>query len=300
MARARNIKPGFFLNEELAEIEPLGRILFQGLWCVADRRGRLRDRPRRIKAEVLPYDDVDVDTLLNELTNKGFLIRYGSCDGQYIQIVNFEKHQNPHKNEGESTIPAPPAPSEFGQAPEEHHASTVQAPEEHSTTPADSLNLIPDSLIPEVVNPDGFTPAPIPIRPDPDPKPVRSQPKQRTRAPDPIFDTLCEVLAIDATLLTSSERGRLNSACKQIRDVDGTPDQIRTVARRYREKWPKIDITASAIAGNWGHLLMGSTQDTKPLYETMYPVWGPDHPSWIEGLNGQGRQADRTHHEPQK
>jgi len=64
MARARNIKPGFFMDDVLAEIEPLGRILFAGLWCIADREGRLEDRPKRIKAEVLPYDECDMDNLL--------------------------------------------------------------------------------------------------------------------------------------------------------------------------------------------------------------------------------------------
>ena len=51
MARARNIKPGFFLNEELGVLPPLVRILFAGLWCIADRDGRLEDRPKRIKME---------------------------------------------------------------------------------------------------------------------------------------------------------------------------------------------------------------------------------------------------------
>ena len=51
MPRARNVKPGFFKNELLAECEPLARILFEGLWCEADREGRLEDRPRRLKAE---------------------------------------------------------------------------------------------------------------------------------------------------------------------------------------------------------------------------------------------------------
>lgn len=143
MARARNLKPGFFLNEELAEIEPLGRILFQGLWCIADRRGRLQDRPKRIKIEVLPYDDADVDALLDVLSERGFLIRYGSGNERYIQIVNFEKHQNPHKNETDSTIPAP---EDFGTAPESHGTSTVQEPEQHVSTHADSLNLVTDSL----------------------------------------------------------------------------------------------------------------------------------------------------------
>jgi len=48
MARSRNIKPGFFRNEMLAECSPLARLLFAGLWCLADRFGRLEDRPKRI------------------------------------------------------------------------------------------------------------------------------------------------------------------------------------------------------------------------------------------------------------
>jgi DnaD/phage-associated family protein len=108
MARSRNIKPGFFLNDELAECEPLARLLFAGLWCIADREGRLEDRPKRIKAEILPYDDCDIDQLLNQLAQHGFILRYEIDGCQYIQIVNFSKHQNPHYKESESIIPSPP------------------------------------------------------------------------------------------------------------------------------------------------------------------------------------------------
>jgi len=54
VARARNIKPGFFKNDQLAECHPLARLLFAGLWCEADRAGRLKDRPKRLKVECLP------------------------------------------------------------------------------------------------------------------------------------------------------------------------------------------------------------------------------------------------------
>ena len=129
MARSRNIKPGFFLNDELALVEPLGRILFAGLWCIADRKGRLEDRPRRIKAEVLPYDNCDLDDLLNQLVKHGFIIRY-EVDGEaYIQVTNFMKHQNPHKNERDSEIPAPDC----------SHTSTIQAPDKQ-TTSAESIS----------------------------------------------------------------------------------------------------------------------------------------------------------------
>ncbi len=107
MARMRAIKPGFFTNDLLAEIEPLGRLLFAGLWMVADREGRLEDRPRRLKAEILPYDNADIDGLLDGLAERGFLIRYRADGQQLIQVVNWGKHQQPHYKEVASTLPAP-------------------------------------------------------------------------------------------------------------------------------------------------------------------------------------------------
>ena len=111
MARARNIKPGFFTNDELADLPPLGRLLFIGLWTVADREGRLEDRPRRIKAEVLPYDECNVDDLLSVLEHCGFIVRYRVDEGAYIQVLNFLKHQKPHPNEAASSIV--PIPDDF-------------------------------------------------------------------------------------------------------------------------------------------------------------------------------------------
>jgi hypothetical protein len=109
MARARNIKPGFFLNDDLASIDPLGRLLFAGLWTLADKNGRLEDRPPRIKIQVLPYDNCNVDEQLGSLAAKGFIERYTVDGAAYIQISNFVKHQNPHPREKEGEIPPPPA-----------------------------------------------------------------------------------------------------------------------------------------------------------------------------------------------
>jgi hypothetical protein len=107
MARSRNIKPGFFLNDLLAEIDPLGRLLFAGLWTIADREGRIEDRSKRIKAEILPYDNCNVIELLDELNQRKFIMRYQVDGEKYIQIINWDKHQNPHVKEKSSTIPAP-------------------------------------------------------------------------------------------------------------------------------------------------------------------------------------------------
>src|SRR5689334_5774136 len=107
MPRSRLLKPGFFKNEDLAELPSEGRLLFGGLWTIADREGKLNDRPRWIRSEIFPYENLDVDPLLQGLAAKNFIRRY-SVDGErYIQIVNFLKHQKPHPRETPSEIPDP-------------------------------------------------------------------------------------------------------------------------------------------------------------------------------------------------
>jgi hypothetical protein len=106
--RARLIKPGYFKSEELADLPWQARILFAGLWCLADREGRLKDKPRRIRAEILPFDDIDTNALLDELAGAGFIVRYGRGDNAAIQVVNFLKHQAPHYKEPASDIAPPP------------------------------------------------------------------------------------------------------------------------------------------------------------------------------------------------
>jgi hypothetical protein len=142
--RARNIKPGFFKNEELAEVDPLGRLLFAGLWCLADREGRLEDRPRKIKAEVLPYDDCDVEGLLEELHRRGFILRYEAAGSFLIAIPAFGIHQNPHHREAASRFPGPPAELAPGGG---TAARTVPGPGNSGEGRADSL--IPDLRIPD-------------------------------------------------------------------------------------------------------------------------------------------------------
>lgn len=83
-------------------------MLFIGLWTLADREGRLGDRPKKIKMELLPCDDCDVDDLLQQLHESGLIIRYEVQGKKYIQVTNFLKHQKPHPREAESVIPAIP------------------------------------------------------------------------------------------------------------------------------------------------------------------------------------------------
>ena len=104
MARARNIKPGFFQNEDLVELSFEVRLLFIGLWTIADREGRLEDRPKRIKMEIFPADDINVDRALQELHAAGLALRYEIDGHRYIWIPKFKQHQSPHYSEKPSVI----------------------------------------------------------------------------------------------------------------------------------------------------------------------------------------------------
>ena len=106
MARIRSIKPDFFLDPDLAELDHKARLAFIGLWCHADKSGRLEDEPKKLKVLIFPYELIDMDKTLAQLSIKPFVIRYQSNNRKYLQIVNFHKHQKPHHTERDSLIPA--------------------------------------------------------------------------------------------------------------------------------------------------------------------------------------------------
>lgn len=107
MPRTRSLRPGFFKNDLLAELPFEARLLFAGLWTLADKKGRLEDRPKKIKMEIFPADDVDTNGLLGQLADKKFITRYQVNGESYLQINKFLDHQHPHPNEPESVIPEP-------------------------------------------------------------------------------------------------------------------------------------------------------------------------------------------------
>jgi hypothetical protein len=127
MARIRTIKPGFFRHEELFEAEkasgfPL-RLIFAGLWTVADREGRFEWKPRKIKLDVLPYDELDFAAALEALAVHGFVVKYAVGGSVYAHIPSWGRHQQVNVREAKSEIPAP---SEDSASTCTHMPETVQ------------------------------------------------------------------------------------------------------------------------------------------------------------------------------
>lgn len=158
MARARNIKPSLFKNELLGVEDPLLTLLFVNLWCLADREGKLEDRPLRIKAETFPYrENIDINGYLTKLSQYGFIRRYSADGVDVIQIVKFKEHQSPHNTEKASSLPDyNPNYTDI----KEQNNLTVSSPLDfrESTEAKRPDSLIPDLLIPDSLNTDSLIP----------------------------------------------------------------------------------------------------------------------------------------------
>ena len=112
MGRIRTIKPEFFLHEELFDAEqseglPL-RLAFAGLWTCCDKEGRFEWRPRALKTDILPYDNIDFSRVLDALVTRGFVVRYRVDGKEYGFVPGFSKHQVINNRERESDLPKPP------------------------------------------------------------------------------------------------------------------------------------------------------------------------------------------------
>jgi len=213
--RARNIKPGFFENDLLVELPFEFRLLFIGLWTMADKSGRLEDRPKKIKMCVFPADDVDVHRGLTELHRYGFINRYEAVGAQYIQIVNWEKHQRPHHTEKESVIP----PSFNGDL-------TVNSRNQDGENPPDSL--IPDTLIHNT---------PLPPKGDDDTKPKRKRATKDLGSYTPDFEK-----AWDAYPRKDGKRKAFEAWQKALaRDMPAENMPAHIESRSFEQDWRKDD-----------------------------------------------------------
>ena len=259
MARARNLKPDFFRDAKVAKCDVWVRLLFAGLWTLADREGRLKDDPDQIGLDVFPRDGFDIEAGLRQLADLGLVERYEAGGVRVVWVRNFARHQNPHVNEQASTLPAAPdagsasvmpsdpvqGPEEHGactvQAPEEHGASTGQAPEEHGATPADSLVLIPDSPIRTARDRPARTRAPAGAVVD--------------SAPFRVFQAMAEETGADEAEATGRYKAAQCAIAKRLLDDGCDEAEIRACVRYLRsQEWrtAPVDLrTVEAEIGKW-------------------------------------------------
>jgi len=107
MARIRTIKPDFWKDYDLATQHSRdARLLYIGMWNFADDHGVLEGPPERIKAEIFPYESVNVRKLLSELIQSKRVLEYQSENSTYFWLTKLNKHQKLDRPR-ESNLPMP-------------------------------------------------------------------------------------------------------------------------------------------------------------------------------------------------
>jgi hypothetical protein len=109
VARIRTIKPELAAHEGLFDLEQEAGLPVRFAWCmlftVADREGRFQWRPRTLKAQILPHDDIDFSRVLDAWVTRGFIVKYRVGDAWYGCIPTFSKHQVINNREAKSDLP---------------------------------------------------------------------------------------------------------------------------------------------------------------------------------------------------
>jgi len=95
VARMRTIKPEFWTDDEIVDLDLLPKLLYIGLWNFADDDGFIEASARRIKRLVFPDNDYDVAGALAALVQSRRIGEFESDQGRVYQILRFKQHQRP-------------------------------------------------------------------------------------------------------------------------------------------------------------------------------------------------------------
>jgi len=97
VARKRMIDPNIWQSEDFSKLSTLGKLVFIGLFSLADDEGRGRCNPVYLKSTLFPYEEsirsADIDKTLFEISSNMSVIFY-SCDGSnYYSLYNWNTWQ---------------------------------------------------------------------------------------------------------------------------------------------------------------------------------------------------------------
>ena len=94
MARNRMIKKEFWTDDKCIELTITERLFFIGMWNFADDEGLIANKPKQMKAQIFPVDDMThgaINEMLMRLHELGLIV-FGN-DYTLIKIKNWSRHQ---------------------------------------------------------------------------------------------------------------------------------------------------------------------------------------------------------------
>lgn len=92
-ARIRTIKPEFWTDPAIISCSHSARLFFIGMLNFADDEGNTEGLPLKLKIQIFPADEIEIEPLLEELKQANLILPYEVDDRLYFHIRTFKKHQ---------------------------------------------------------------------------------------------------------------------------------------------------------------------------------------------------------------
>lgn len=242
MARIRAVKPELRRSLTVGEWPIPVRYAWVLLWGYLDDLGRGVDDVRLIVADLFPLDrevtEKKMATWLEMMAKSGVLCRYNADDMRFLHAVKWADHQRINRP-SPSRIPPCPTHDLLTEPSVSPHGGLTGSFSEGSEPRARARAQAGDA---RVRNRDQR------IRGSED------QGAGSTTAPrdrDAMWDGLIAACDITDTEITKGQRGSLNAAVRDLRDIGADPDDIPRRAANYMLRFPNAPLTPPALAKHW-------------------------------------------------
>lgn len=114
MARKRMIDPGIWSSEDFSKLSSFSKLIFIGLFSLADDEGRGKANPSYLKSMLFPYEEgirsADIKKTLQEIASTMSVIFYTHDEKEYYALKSWEKFQTINRP-SPSDVPDPPSDS---------------------------------------------------------------------------------------------------------------------------------------------------------------------------------------------
>lgn len=97
MARKRMIDPSIWQSEDFSKLSSLAKIVFIGLFSLADDEGRGRANAIYLKSSLFPYEEglrsTDIEKTLSEISSNMSVIFYSYNESNYYELTSWDRFQ---------------------------------------------------------------------------------------------------------------------------------------------------------------------------------------------------------------
>jgi hypothetical protein len=97
----------------------------------------------------------------------------------------------------------------------------------------------------------------------------------KKRVPDLLFEAVAEASGCAIERLTRTERGQINRATGELREIGATPDQVKAKARAWSRVYPGATLTPIALVKHWSALDGTGNRNSRSAWDEYTPMEEP-------------------------